>query len=106
MYDETFFIDNPDTTVSFTVPTIAWKTISESDSWKEIDTKVSKAQTRAAIERQMVNDKKMPTTIVHYAEVPMLQNAINKVNEMQQRMIISIVIPVISLIVSVIALLL
>lgn len=106
MHKEQRYLDSPDVEISFGVPSLAWEKISQSDSWKDVDVQIERAQRRAELERKVFGNQKTPETIIHYAEMPMMKNMIDKVSIIQKRLIVSMLVPMIALIVSVIALLL
>lgn len=106
MHKEQRYLDSPDVEISFGVPFLAWEKISQSDSWKDVDAQIEHSQRQAELERKVFGNQKTPETIIHYAEMPMMKNMIDKVSIIQKRLIVSMIVPMIALIVSVIALLL
>ena len=105
MYIEENRLKNNDARIAFYVPVDKWEQIKGTECWKEVSRRISKAQNEAEFENKLCGfEEKIPYT-VSYSDIPLMQDAIERIDNLHKRLLASMILPILSLTMSIIALL-
>lgn len=105
MYIEETRLKNNDARVAFYIPVDKWEQIKGTECWKEVSRRISVAQNEAEFESKLCGfEEKVPYT-VSYSDIPLMQNAIERIDNLHKRLLVSMMLPTLSLVMSIIALL-
>ena len=105
MYIEETRLKNNDARVTFYVPVDKWEQIKSTECWKEVSRKISVAQNQADFERKLCGFEEKVPYILSYSDIPLMQDAIERIDNLHKRLLTSLILPILSLAMSIIALL-
>lgn len=99
-------LNTNDLTISFCIPLSHWCEINQSDSWKQVTAMISKAQRAGEVEDILLNQEDLRSHVIQYKDIPLMQETIQRIDRLHKRMMISLILPTISMLLSVSALIL
>lgn len=108
MYTEeinTGVFDN-DATIVINLPADKWELIKKQSAWAKVESMINEAQKSEDIKNTLMNEKHRKSYCIKYADIPLMQDAIRRIDDLHKRIMISLALPTFSLLVSLTALVL
>lgn len=103
MYIEEKSINESRIQISFYIPEEKWEQLRLTESWNDVSERISRIQSEADFVYHGV-EKRIPYCI-SYCDIPLMQEVIKRIDNMHKRLLVSIILPVIALVISIVALL-
>ena len=88
--------------ISFYLPEEKWEQLRMTDAWNDVSQRISKIHDEADFEHYDVEER-IPYCI-SYCDIPLMQETIKRIDCLHKRLVVSIILPIMALVVSIVAL--
>lgn len=92
--------------ITFRIPLSEWRVIRTSNSWTEVSEMVNRAQRAEDAMTLLLDKKNQPSYCIKYEDIPLMQETIQRMDRLHKRIMISLILPTISMLLSASALIL